>query len=46
MIMLNVEHTPEMALTLVALAPDFLLAPSVSAQSLAIKLFKLFTSSE
>ena len=42
----NVEHTPETALTLVALARDFLLTPSVNARSLAIKLFKLFASGE
>ena len=42
----NVEHTPETALTLVALARDFLLPPSVNARSLAIKSFKLFASAE
>ena len=42
----NVEHTPETALTLVALARDFLLPLSVNARSLAIKLLKLFASGE
>ena len=42
----NVEHTAETALTLVTLARDFLLPPSVNARSLAIKLFKLFASGE
>ena len=43
---LNAEHTSETALTLVALARDFLLPSSVNVQSLAMKLDKLFTSGE
>ena len=41
---LNVEHTPETALTLAALARNFLLPSSMNVQSLAIELFKLFMS--
>ena len=40
------EHTPKTALTLVALVRDVLLPSSMNARSLAIKLFKLFTSGE
>ena len=39
-------YTTETAVTLVALARDFLLPPSVNAQSLAITLFKLFVPGE